>query len=210
MFTGIIFSSLFLTSGALSAAIFGRDEGCRNFPTNGVGNTSDYFTLWAVYDNPADGGEVPLAMSTFGTSANVETTFLAPAEHSGVTLGILFHLNNTGLVGIQYPDGNDHSALWVSQSTEQGGPLPFSPAKDDNLAGMAEDYCEVVSTDPEGSPFPGPLLAGEGTADGWSLCNRTDNAVYQGVVLNAAEYSEDYGYDFATCKSVHVFLRSST
>ncbi|KAJ3772395.1 hypothetical protein FB446DRAFT_788756 [Lentinula raphanica] len=203
----ILSSLLVLSSTASGAAIFKRDDGCSNFPINGISTNSDFFALWAVYNDT--GVEIPLAMSTFGTSGSVETAFLAPAGLAGVTVGNLFQLNNSGLVGIGYPDGNDQTKTWVSDSTEDGGPLPFSLSDNSTLAGIAEDYCELVNTDPNGSTLPGPVLAAEGTPDSWSICNRTDNALELGLVFKAADYSADYGYNVSTCQFVHVFLRSS-
>ncbi|KAJ3731033.1 hypothetical protein DFJ43DRAFT_1040349 [Lentinula guzmanii] len=205
--TAILSSLLALSSTVSGAAILKRDDGCSNFPVNGISTNSDYFSLWAQYDETDV--ELPLAMSTFGTSGQVQTSFLAPADDSGVTIGNLFQLNNSGLVGIGYPDGNDQTATWVSDATEDGGPLPFSLSQNTTLAGIAEDYCELVNTDPNGSTIPGPVLAAEGSADNWSICNRTDNALQLGLVFKAANFSADYGYNFTTCQSVHVFLRSS-
>ncbi|KIK51621.1 hypothetical protein GYMLUDRAFT_78128 [Collybiopsis luxurians FD-317 M1] len=201
-------SIFFFACSAAGAAVFKRDGGCNNFPTNGVSNNADYFSLWAQYDQT--GTEIPLAMGTFATSAPFTGAVLATADYSGATVGSLFQLNNSGLVGIGYPDGNDQTATWIAHSTEDGGPVPFALSPSGSLAGIDEDYCEVVSTDPNGSPFPGPLLAAEGTADDWSICNRTSNPAQMGLVLRAATWSADYGYNFPTCQPVHVFLRSFT
>ncbi|KAJ3749311.1 hypothetical protein DFH05DRAFT_1476299, partial [Lentinula detonsa] len=194
--TAILSSLLTLSSTVSGAAIFKRDDGCSNYPINGISTNSDYFSLWAQYNET--GVELPLAMSTFGTSGQVQTAFLAPADYAGVTIGNLFQMNNSGVVGIGYPESR-----WMSD----GGPLPFSLSQNISLAGIAEDYCELVNTDPNGSSIPGPVLAAEGTPDSWSICNRTDNALQLGLVFKAASFSADYGYNFSTCQSVHVFLR---
>ncbi|KAE9403993.1 hypothetical protein BT96DRAFT_917162 [Gymnopus androsaceus JB14] len=191
-------SLLVFVSSAFGTAVFKRDDGCQNFGESGIANNADSFSLWAQYDQ---------GRTFSGNSDDVESVFLAPNQSAGVMVGDLFQLNSAGIVGIGYPDSNYQNLTWNSDSTDDGAPLPFSLSKDSTIAGIAEDYCEVVSTDPNGSLYSGPLLAGEGTVDGWYICNSTGNSLQQGVVLNAADYSAEYGYNFSTCQSVHILLR---
>ncbi|KAF9064234.1 hypothetical protein BDP27DRAFT_1367372 [Rhodocollybia butyracea] len=204
------FSSLFFVlfvSSARGTAILRRDDGCRSFPTSGVPNNNNAFELWAQFE---DKSTIPLALSTFSTSTtNVQEVYLAPTGLAGEIVANLFTLKNSGLVSSGSSDDSGTNTTWVSNSVDAGGPFPFSlsdPTVDD---GIAEDYCEVANTDPAGSIVDGPLLAADGATDGWAICNRTDNAQYQGVVFQPASYSSDYDFDFTTCQNVAIYLRSS-
>jgi hypothetical protein len=207
MIVSIVFSSLLLFKASpVDAHIFKR-SGCSNFFDNGISTTFDSFSLWTQYDE--SGVQLPLALGTFdaGTSAQLTTVFLVPEDFAGVTVGNLFQLNTSGLVGIGFPDDSTQTSTWPSGVTESGSSLPFTLSPSGSLAGMNEDYCGVASTDPNGSPFPGPVLSVQGTPDEWSICNRTENPLQLDLVFQAVDSNLDY--NFSTCQSVHVYLNSS-
>ncbi|KIK51626.1 hypothetical protein GYMLUDRAFT_392346 [Collybiopsis luxurians FD-317 M1] len=197
----ITFSTLLLlVPNALGAAILAkRDNGCNGF-FNGIKDNSNSFTLWAKFP---DNSTSQLVMSTFNDNTDANQVYLTPSERGGPMVGNTFVLKNSGLVG----SGSD-SQIWNSNSIEQGGPFPFSLSSDGSNAGIAEDYCEVPNTSPHGTEINGPLLAVQGNTAEWSVCNRTDNAQYQGIIFNPADYSQDYGYNYGSCQNVTVFLRS--
>ncbi|KAJ4490602.1 hypothetical protein J3R30DRAFT_113110 [Lentinula aciculospora] len=209
---------LFLVSSpspAQSAAILRRDNGCNAWPSVGIKDNNNSFELWAHYESRV---AVPLAITTFSNqssdsvNSSIQHAYLAPNDLGGTVIGNLFTLNNSGLIGSgsssSNSSGESTNTTWISNAVDAGGSFPFSLAVDTNYAGIADDYCEVPNTDPNGSLINGPLFGVQGTTAGWAICNRIDNPLFQGVVFKPAEYSASYGFNFSTCLNVTIYLRS--
>ncbi|EIM88512.1 uncharacterized protein STEHIDRAFT_120670 [Stereum hirsutum FP-91666 SS1] len=193
MFT--VLAPVFLAASVLaSPALITRQTpaGCQSFPTDGAWNV-DNFTLSALLE---DDTQKPLALS-----GNDTTFTLATTESISSPQGTNFTMVSSAVTA---PVMSNNDVAKAANTVTDGGFLTFATSQDDS-ASAVDSYCELYNTDPNGSIYPYPLLAVNGYADGFSLCDSTNDSQVN-VVFNASQDASSTGYDYSTCVPVHLLM----
>lgn len=173
--------------------------GCRSFPTNGVDTLLD-FTLVAQYDSDTSIHK-QLVLGADGSDPAPNITFVGSIDSIQTPLGQNFTMAHSGVTA-QAVGGN--LVPKISTNVTSGDFLPFISQYDGAPTGPAEVYCELVSTSPNGSPYPDPLLSVDDDADNFFICNSTSSS-QQNIVYDPVQASATT-YDFNSCERVHILI----
>ncbi|TFY80457.1 hypothetical protein EWM64_g3561 [Hericium alpestre] len=173
-----------------------RSSACAAFFNTGVDKVAN-FQLRAQYD---DGSREALVLGDDGQS-NSTVSILGTAATIPVSEGTNFTMADSGIIARAV---GDVTTPKYSQTVSSGGFLSFAEAPEGGSGSPAEVYCELVSTDPNGSPFEYPILAVNSDADNFYVCQSTASS-QRSVVYDASEASAE-GYDFSSCQRAHVAM----
>ncbi|KAI0040750.1 hypothetical protein FA95DRAFT_825917 [Auriscalpium vulgare] len=187
----ILFSPLLAASGLALPTSRATPTACAAF-ANGVPAVAQ-FTLSAHYVNATTR---PQTLVLGAPSAASNESYLGTAETIRVPVGSTFAMAQSGVTARPVAGAGAPS---VSRAVPGSNALLTFTA---DAAAPAQAYCELVNTDPNGSPYPYPVLAVNSDSENFSVCRSEGGEDV--VVYNAS--SATTVYDAGSCQKVHVLL----
>ncbi|KAI0311852.1 hypothetical protein OF83DRAFT_1087419 [Amylostereum chailletii] len=190
-------SSLLLASSTIALTTPHRrtSSGCSAFPVNGVPDVPN-FTLLAQSTADASVQE-PLVLVAHTPSLTLSYLATADSISTASPLGSTFSMASSGITA---HTANNGSAV----SVDVGSSNAFLQFVSLTSAPPAEDYCELVNTDPNGSPYAYPVLAVNGDSGSFFLCDSGSNS--ERLVVFNPEQASATTFVFDTCDKVDILI----
>jgi hypothetical protein len=188
----------FLTTLSLASPVARQTSPC---PLNGTPNPASHFTLLSV--SKADSSDQqPLALGLNGIPDS-STSWLGTANSIDTIVAETFFMLDEGITAY----ASDGSFVGVSNLVPSGnGLLSFQHPYGTLEIKIAQIYCELFNTSPNGALFPDTLAVNGADSNSFSLCTSSTSGEVL-VVYNATEAgSTDAGFVWTTCTAVDVYI----